>query len=315
MNVLIAEDDFLSCRALEEFLKKWGYETTVTHNGKQAWESFKENIQNIRLHENRALRIAILDWRMPGIDGIELCKKIRQLARDRDNTYIYIILLTGKDRQEEIIKGLSAGADDYITKPFDFMELRVRLKNAERIILSQDRERKRATTDNLTQLWSRNKILEFLNEETEREGRYGEITGVIMADIDYFKNTNDTHGHLVGDQVLKEVSQRLKNSMRRYDKIGRYGGDEFIAVFPRCGSKQITSVAERLRLSVNRKDINTSAGPLKITISIGATCSENHPSISSEELIKTSDKALIEAKKKGRNNSLILPIKIDDKKP
>ncbi|MFO7981307.1 MAG: diguanylate cyclase [Candidatus Aminicenantes bacterium] len=311
MNVLIAEDDILSCRALEEFLIKWGYDPTVTHNGKQAWEAFKENIQNIRFHEKRALRIAILDWEMPGMDGIELCKKIRQLAKDRNDIYVYIILLTGKDRQKEIIKGLSAGADDYITKPFDYMELRVRLKNAERVILTQDRERKRATTDNLTQLWSRNKILEFLSEETEREGRYGEITGVIMADIDFFKKINDTHGHLVGDQVLKEVAQRLKNSMRRYDKIGRYGGDEFIAVFPRCGTKQISSVAERLRLSVSGKDITTSAGPLKITISIGATCSENHPSISSEELIKTSDKALMNAKKKGRNNSIILPIKTD----
>jgi len=311
MNVLIAEDDILSCRALEEFLNKWGYKPTVAHNGKQAWEAFQENIKNIRLDEKRALRIAILDWEMPGMDGIELCKKIRQLAKNRNDIYIYIILLTGKDRQEEIIKGLSAGADDYITKPFDYMELRVRLKNAERVILSQDRERERATTDNLTQLWSRNKILEFLSEETEREGRYGEITGVIMADIDFFKKTNDTHGHLVGDQVLREVAQRLKSSMRRYDKIGRYGGDEFIAVFPRCGSKQIKSVAERLRLSVSSKDINTSAGPLKITISLGATCSENHPSISSEELIKTSDRALIDAKKKGKNNSVILPIKID----
>jgi two-component system, cell cycle response regulator len=311
MNVLIAEDDILSCRALEEFLIKWGYDPTVAHNGKQAWEAFKENIQNIRHHEKRALRIAILDWEMPGMDGIELCKKIRQLAKERNDIYVYIILLTGRDRQREIIKGLSAGADDYITKPFDYMELRVRLKNAERVILTQDRERERATTDNLTQLWSRNKILEFLSEETEREGRYGEITGVIMADIDFFKKTNDTHGHPVGDQVLKEVAQRLKNSMRRYDKIGRYGGDEFIAVFPRCGAQQISSVAERLRLSVSGKDITTSAGPLKITISIGATCSENHPSISCEELIKTSDKALMNAKKKGRNNSVILPIKTD----
>jgi len=309
IKTLIAEDDVLSSRVLEEYLNKWGYEATVTHDGKQAWEVFKENLQNIHGHEARALRIAILDWEMPEIDGIELCKKIRQLSKDIDNIYIYIMLLTGKDRQEEIIKGLSAGADDYITKPFDFMELRIRLKNAERIILTQDRERQRAATDNLTQLWSRNKILEFLKEETEREGRYGEITGVIMADIDFFKKTNDTYGHQVGDQVLKKVAIRLKNSMRRYDKIGRYGGDEFTAVFPRCGNKQIKSIAERLRKSIGSKNINTSAGSLKITLSIGGTCSENHPSISSEELIKISDKALINAKKKGRNNSVILPIK------
>jgi len=311
MKVLIAEDDILSSRALEEFLTKWGYDSTVTHNGNQAWKAFKENIQNIRSHENKALRIAILDWEMPEMKGIELCKKIREYSKDKSDVYIYIILLTGKDRQEEIIKGLSAGADDYITKPFDFMELRVRLKNAERIILTQDRERQRASTDNLTQLWSRNKILEFLNEETEREGRYGEIIGVVMADIDYFKKINDTYGHVVGDQVLKEVAFRLKNSMRRYDKIGRYGGDEFIAVFPRCGHKQIKSVAERLRKSVSSNDIKTSSGPLKVTVSIGATCSENCPSVSSEELIKSSDKALINAKKQGRNNSLILPIKAD----
>jgi len=308
MKILIAEDDVISSRALEGCLNKWGYKSTVTHNGDQAWEAFQSNMRTVHSDENKPFRIAILDWEMPGMDGIELCKKIRRLSKEEKEIYVYIIILTGKDRQEEIIKGLSAGADDYITKPFDFMELKVRLKNAERIILAQEKERQRATTDSLTQLWSRNKIIEFLSEETEREGRYGEATGLIMVDIDFFKKTNDTYGHLVGDQVLKSVADRLKNSMRRYDKIGRFGGDEFIAVFPRCGNKQIKGVAERLRISVCRKKINTDAGPLKITVSIGATCSENLPSISCEKLIKSSDDALLKAKNKGRNTSVITPI-------
>jgi diguanylate cyclase (GGDEF)-like protein len=306
MKVLIAEDDILSSKVIEEYLEKWGYESTVTHNGKQAWEAFKNNIENLRTHENKSFRIAILDWEMPGMNGIELCKKIRQISRDKEDIFVYVILLTGKDRQEEIIEGLTAGADDYITKPFDNMELRVRLKNAERIILTQDKERERASTDSLTQLWSRNKILDFLSEETEREGRYGEVIGLLMIDIDNFKKINDTHGHLVGDQVLKKVAIRLKNSMRRYDKIGRYGGDEFIAVFPRCGNKQIKSVAERLRKSISDKKINTEAGSLAITVSIGATSSENIPSMSSEDLVKASDKALMNAKKQGRNRSVVL---------
>ena len=310
MKILIAEDDIISSRALEGYLNKWGYKSTVTHNGKQAWEAFQSNIRTVYSNENKSFRIAILDWEMPGMDGIELCKKIRRLSKEDKEIYVYIILLTGKDRQEEIIKGLSAGADDYITKPFDFMELRVRLKNAERIINTQDKERQRATTDSLTQLWSRSKIIDFLSEETEREGRYGEITGLIMADIDFFKRINDTHGHLVGDQVLKKVALRLKNSMRRYDKIGRFGGDEFIAVFPRCGNKQIKSVAERLRTSVCNQKIKTEVGPLKITVSIGGTCSEKLPSISCEKLIKTSDDALLKAKNKGRNTSVIIPLKI-----
>ncbi len=306
MKVLIAEDDIISSRVIEEYLNKWGYESTVLHDGKKAWETFKNNVQNIRSDANRAFRIAIIDWEMPGMNGIELCKKIRDLSKDNDDIYVYIILLTGKDRQEEIIKGLSSGADDYITKPFDNMELRIRLKNAERIILTQDKERERASTDCLTQLWSRNKILDFLSEETEREGRYGEIIGLLMIDIDFFKKTNDTHGHLVGDQVLREVATRMKNSMRRYDKIGRYGGDEFIAVFPRCGKKEIKSVAERLRNSICGEKINTEDGPIEITVSIGGTCSEDINFVSAEQLVKTSDQALMNAKKKGRNNSFIL---------
>jgi two-component system, cell cycle response regulator len=308
MKVLIAEDDVISSRAIETYMNQWGYETTVINNGEEAWQAFQTNLQNIYNQEEKSFRIAILDWEMPGMNGIDLCKKIRRLSKQEKEIYVYIILLTGKNSQEEIIKGLSSGADDYITKPFDTMELRVRLKNAERIILTQDRERLRATTDNLTQIWSRNKILEFLKEEVEREGRYGEIVGLIMIDIDFFKKINDNYGHPVGDQVLRKVADRLQNSMRRYDKIGRYGGDEFIAVFPRCGHEQVKSVAERLRKSICRKKINTDTGPMKITVSIGGTCSQNHPSISSEELIKISDKALILAKKKGRNNSMTLPL-------
>ncbi|MBD3415423.1 MAG: diguanylate cyclase [Candidatus Aminicenantes bacterium] len=306
MKVLVAEDDILSSKVMEEYLDKWGYESTIIHDGKKAWEIFKNNVENIRTHQSNCFRIAILDWEMPGMDGIELCKKMRQISKEKNNIFVYIILLTGKDRQEEIIKGLTAGADDYITKPFDNMELRVRLKNAERIILTQDKERERASTDNLTQLWSRNKLLDFLSEEMEREGRYGEIIGLLMIDIDNFKKINDTHGHLVGDQVLKKVAIRLKNSMRRYDKIGRYGGDEFIAVFPRCGNKQIKSVAERLRESICSKKINTEKGSLNITVSVGASCSENFPSISCEELVKASDDALMDAKKQGRNKSVAL---------
>jgi len=313
MKVLIAEDDVISSRAIETYMNQWGYETTVINNGEEAWQAFQTNLQNIYNQEEKSFRIAILDWEMPGMNGIDLCKKIRRLSKQEKEIYVYIILLTGKNSQEEIIKGLSSGADDYITKPFDTMELRVRLKNAERIILTQDRERLRATTDNLTQIWSRNKILEFLKEEVEREGRYGEIVGLIMIDIDFFKKINDNYGHPVGDQVLRKVADRLKNSMRRYDKIGRYGGDEFIAVFPRCGHEQVKSVAERLRKSICRKKINTDSGPMKITVSIGGTCSQNHPSISSEELIKISDKALMLAKKKGRNNSMTLPLQTKSK--
>jgi len=295
MKVLIAEDEVISCRALAKSIKDWGYEAVIAKNGKDAWEVIK----------NDNIRLAILDWMMPGMNGVELCRKIRQEFQEEKHKYIYIILLTGRDRQGDVITGLSAGADDYITKPYSYLELRVRLQNGERIIELEDNRLKLASYDSLTKLWNRNKILEFFKEELERCRRENQSTGLIMVDIDHFKRVNDNYGHFIGDKVIIEVARRLKKSIRRYDKIGRYGGDEMLIILPDCNSTNVKKIAERLRQGVSEKKIKTGNDSLKITISAGATSSDISSFSSGDELIQISDKALYSAKKAGRNCTVI----------
>jgi len=291
MKVLIAEDEAISCRALEKSIQDWGYETVVAKDGHEAWRLIKKN--NIRL--------AIIDWMMPGMNGLELCQKIRHDFQEENSKYIYIILLTGRDQQGDVITGLSAGADDYMTKPFSFFELKVRLQNGERIIALEDNRIKLASYDSLTKLLNRSRILEFFKEELERSRREDQSTGLIMIDIDHFKKVNDSYGHFIGDEVLVEVSSRLKKSIRKYDKIGRYGGDEMIIVLPNCCLAYVKKIAERIRRCIAEKKIKTSKGPLAITLSAGATSSDISNYSSASDLIKICDRALLRAKRQGRN--------------
>jgi diguanylate cyclase (GGDEF)-like protein len=293
---LIAEDEPISCRALERSISGWGYETITAKNGKEAWKSLRNN----------EIRMAVVDWMMPGMDGIELCRRIRQDYQQKKNKYIYIILLTGRDQQGDIITGLSAGADDYVTKPFSFLELKVRIQNGERIIKVEDNQIELASYDSLTKVWNRKKILDFFKEELGRGRRENQATGLIIADVDRFKNVNDSYGHFIGDEVLLEVASRLRQCIRGYDKLGRYGGDELIVVLPNCGLTHVKTVSERLCISISEKKIRTKKGLLDITISLGGTSSDISPEASADELIQASDRALYAAKKRGRNKAIII---------
>ena len=239
------------------------------------------------------------------MNGVELCRKIRQNFQEKNSKYVYIILLTGRDQQGDVITGLSAGADDYMTKPFSFFELKVRLQNGERIIELEDNRIKLASYDSLTKLLNRNRILEFFKEELERGRREDQSTGLIMVDIDHFKKVNDSYGHFIGDAVLIEVSSRLKKSIRKYDKIGRYGGDEMVVVLPNCCLAYVKKIAERLRRSISQKNIKTEKALLNITLSAGATSSDISPFASGDELIQACDRALLRAKRQGRNRVVV----------
>src|SRR5580692_9160242 len=202
--VLIAEDDPIFRRILESWFKKWDYQVTAVENGVDAWEV---------LQREDAPQLVILDWMMPGMDGIEICRRIRS---GDQGVYRYVLLLTAKDDKQDVIAGLEAGADDYLTKPFDVDELRARVRAGKRILdlqaalfHAQDDLQSAALHDSLTGLWNRGAILDLLRREVCRRQRTGDALGVIMADIDYFKKINDTHGHLVGDAVLQEVTRRL----------------------------------------------------------------------------------------------------------
>jgi diguanylate cyclase (GGDEF)-like protein len=296
MKVLIAEDDSISRRMLEAFLVKWGYEVMVATEGEEAWGI---------LQGNDAPRLAILDWMMPGRDGIDICRSVRQR---KGRPYTYILLLTARGQKEDIVEGLEAGADDYVTKPFDPYELRARLRAGRRIVelqeqLLQAREalRDQASRDPLTDLWNHGTILAILRKEVARASRTHGPFAVAMADVDRFKAINDTYGHPAGDAVLREASRRLRGAMRTYDSLGRYGGDEFLAVVPGCDPADAARFAESFRARIDRKAIETPEGLIAVTLSLGVVALDDLRDVKSDTLIRVADAALYRAKIAGRN--------------
>ncbi len=295
MRILVAEDDAVSRHLLATFLSKWGYRVVVAADGSEAWE---------KLQREDAPKVAILDWMMPGLDGLELCRKIRE--RPQDN-YIYVLLLTAKGQKEDVVIALDAGADDYLIKPFDPQELRARVRAAGRIvelqqelIAARERLRDEATHDALTGLWNRAAILEILHRELARAERQQKTLAVLMVDLDHFKQVNDTYGHLAGDAVLREATRRMRSSVRRYDEIGRYGGEEFIVVAPGCDRPGAMSLAERIRASMSRDAISTFEKAIPVTVSLGLALQPEGNS-SAESLVRAADAALYRAKNTGRN--------------
>ena len=245
MRILIADDSVVSRHLLEATLRKWGYEVVVATDGVEAW--------NVLQGENPP-RLAILDWVMPGLTGPEVCSRVRENSRHRDLDYTYIVLLSSKSQREDLIEGLEAGADDYLTKPFDQHELKVRLRAGTRIIdlqreLVSAREelREQATKDFLTRIWNRSSILDVLSRELARASREKRSVGVVLADLDRFKSVNDTYGHFAGDAVVREFTRRLTAAMRPYDSLGRYGGEEFLIIRPGCDERCAGNQGERLR--------------------------------------------------------------------
>jgi len=292
VKILIAEDDRISSKILEKHITGWGYDVLVVPDGKKAWQTFKKN----------EVGIVLLDWMMPEITGLDLCRKIRN---DKSGKYTYIVLLTAKKKQKDINKGLAAGADEYLTKPFNPIELKARLKTGKRIIDLLEKLHKQAIHDGLTKVFNRREITRILNEEFHRTQRTNQPLSTIMLDINHFKKINDTHGHPVGDEVLVEIVSRITAKMRAYDKIGRYGGEEFIIILPHNPLESVKKIAERIRINISQKTIQTSAGPLQLTASLGCTSTENIEASSTEMMIKISDKALYNAKNNGRNCTVV----------
>jgi len=296
MKVLIAEDDAISRRMLEAFLVKWGYEVVVATQGEEAWGV---------LQGNDPPKLAVLDWMMPGKDGIELCRGVRQR---KGRAYTYILLLTARGHKADIVEGLEAGADDYVTKPFDPYELRARLRAGRRIIELQEqllsaREalRDQASRDPLTDLWNHKAILGILRKEVGRASRTQSPLAVAMIDLDRFKAINDTYGHLAGDAVLRETARRLRGAMRTYDSLGRYGGDEFLAVLPGCDPAGAARFAESFRARIDRKAIDTPDGLIPVALTLGVAAVEDLLNARPEALVRAADAALYRAKIEGRN--------------
>jgi len=298
-TILVAEDDPVMRRILQKRLGDWGYEVILAENGEKAWDVLE--------HAEDPPAIVILDWLMPGMDGIEICRRIRAKQL---KSYQYILLISGKDEKQEVVEGLDAGADDYLTKPFDLGEMRARLRAGMRVLALQrdlleahEALRYQATHDSLTGLRSRGAILDLLTCELDRGRRSDGSTGVLMIDVDRFKGMNDVYGHLVGDAVLREIAKRITAAVRSYDFVGRYGGEEFIAVLSNCSWSDLSSIAERAREVVARDPIVVQSESIAATVSVGGYVARN--GTSDAELLSEADKALYEAKRAGRNRVVI----------
>jgi diguanylate cyclase (GGDEF)-like protein len=294
-TVLIADDDPVSRRLLEVSLTNGGFQVVMAEDGMEALRI---------LEKDNCPRLAVLDWMMPQVDGVEVCRTIRENARE---PYVYVILLTAKGHQTEIIEGLEAGADDYIIKPFDMQELKARLRAGKRIlelqqqlVSAREQLRVQATHDSLTGLFNRMAILEALDREMARAKRESAPLAVIMADLDHFKQINDTHGHLAGDAVLQEAARRMLATIRGYDSIGRYGGEEFLVVVPGCDLPAALVQAERLRECICAREICTGDVSLAVTMSAGVTVSAGRLR-RPDQLLHDADEALYAAKSAGRN--------------
>ena len=289
-------------RLLQATLESWGYEVEVASDGAEAWE---------KLQREDAPRLAILDWIMPIFTGPELCRLVRQQKRE---SYTYLLLLTSKGQREDIVEGLGAGADDYVTKPFDQHELEVRLRAGRRIVdlqaelmRTQEALRDQATKDSLTRCWNRASIMEILDRELDRAARENQHLGLLMMDLDHFKSVNDQYGHAAGDIVLREVVARMMGCMRSYDSLGRYGGEEFIAILPGCDETCMMNHCERLRAAIVSTTLRVGEVELGVSASFGATCAIPGSSISADRLLHAADEALYRAKRMGRDRVIYLP--------
>jgi diguanylate cyclase (GGDEF)-like protein len=297
--VLIVDDNPIIQKMMCLSLSKAGYEVASAENGRDA----------LRKLDAKFYPIVITDWMMPEMDGLELCRSIRNLCLD---SYIFIILLTSKDSKDDIIKGLEAGADDYLTKPVNQPELMARLNTGVRI-LKLERSLKKANeeirilsiTDHLTGCYNRGYIGEHLPREIKRAHRYKHPLAIIISDIDNFKKVNDSYGHQAGDHVLREFVRLLKESIRsNVDWVARYGGEEFLIALPETDLKGAMVLAEKLKIVVSENRIVYRDKIIRITASFGVTGFETLTAcddIVVENIINKADKYLYQAKQEGRN--------------
>lgn len=287
---MLVEDSTVDRHEIGSYLKQWNLDFVAVDNGSKAW--------NI-LQKPDAPSLVLLDWVIPGLDGIELCQRIRTLGAN--GTYIYTVMLTARDRKQDLLTAMAAGADDYLSKPVDPSELKARILVGKRILELQQSLRFAATHDFLTRLLNRAEILASLKREVSRSERDDKPVAILMADLDHFKKVNDSFGHAAGDAVLREVAERLKSDLRTYDLVGRYGGEEFLIILPNCKLSVATRRANEIRCLICKDAIVTTFATVPMTVSIGVTATDPAQTFAIEDLLQQADEALYSAKQHGRN--------------
>lgn len=301
--ILVVDDDIVSRSVMKKYLNKAGFEVITAGNGKEAISLFDENF----------CPIVLTDWMMPEISGPELCHILREKNTDG---YIYILLITAKDSKTDIVSGLEAGADDYLTKPIHPAELIARIKTGIRILKleqslknANEEIRLLSITDPLTGCFNRTYLGERFPQEIVRSQRYGHNLSIVICDIDFFKRVNDSYGHQAGDSVLKSFANMINMQIRdKIDWTVRYGGEEFLIVLPETTCDGAKIMAERLRSAVERMEIEYDGQRIQITASFGGSCVQfksqhGQPlsAVSMEHLINLADEQLYKSKHEGRN--------------
>jgi two-component system, cell cycle response regulator len=264
-RILLVDDEPTQRLIMARLLKRAGDEVENAGNGREALTKL----------EAGEFQLMITDWEMPEMDGIALCSAVRSL---QDKAYVYIILLTARDAIEHVVTGLQAGADDYLTKPVIEPELMARLNTGKRIVTlerslrtANEENRRLSITDPLTGAYNRRHLMEQLPREIDRASRYGRKLSVIMCDVDHFKKINDTHGHQIGDEVLKWFVNNLNKGVRNSDWVARYGGEEFVVVLPETSVESGAVAAEHLRSQIAAEPFITGTTSLPVTASFGAS--------------------------------------------
>jgi len=311
LRVLVVDDDRVILLMLQNWLEQDGHIVTTARNGVEALLAVEESMP----------QLILTDWVMPEMDGIEFCRALRRNIAWRN---IYVFIVTGLESNDRLVDAFEAGADDYLTKPINFKVLGARLRAGQRVVQLQEelefdrqqlsqfaaelaasnqRLQQLALTDVLTELPNRRNANEQLDRQWAIAERSGRPLSCMMIDIDYFKNINDTHGHKVGDDVLKQVANILRSTARKQDMVCRLGGEEFLVICPDSDPEQAFQYAERLRQSIAAGNMNSAGVDIRLTVSIGLA--NKKPELSNVEmLLQLADKRLYAAKNKGRNQTV-----------
>jgi two-component system cell cycle response regulator len=293
--VAVVDDDAAIRRLVSLFLRRAGYEVIEVTTGTEARARLRAEQWNM----------AILDRKLPDLDGLDLCREIKSNAGLRNR---YVIMLTGEADEQDKIEGLDLGADDYITKPFQYKELLARIRAGKRIVdlqseLMESNRRLEllSITDGLTRLFNHRHFQDEMVRAFDESQRYQRPLSLAIIDIDFFKKVNDTYGHAAGDDVLKTVARLFMDSVRSTDLAARYGGEEFAVMMPETDLGDAIAFAEKIRTMVEGTTIQTQAGPVSVTVSIGVSSVPTTILNTPKEMIVAADKALYRAKRGGRN--------------
>jgi diguanylate cyclase (GGDEF)-like protein len=308
MRILVADDEPNTRHLLAGVLRKWGYDVVAVADGEAAWAEL----------EREPIRLVVCDWEMPLLEGPDLCARIRKQLR---SPHVYFVLLTHHADSESIARGLDAGADDFLSKPYNPTELRARLEVGKRLLLLHDELlakngeldrlnetlRHLASTDALTQLGNRRSLEETMGQLHPLAAERGDTYGVLLLDIDRFKAVNDRFGHAAGDRVLAGAADAVRSATRRGDLLFRYGGEEYVVIARGATGATLTALAERVRVTVAAwpMETGTPSGQIQITASLGCAWFDGREQIGWQALVSRADEALYAAKDSGRDRYVV----------